>query len=257
LHDYPNAWDPAHFAADGQVAVITPEGLLIYDLEAGQVARTIEVPEFASWVLGFDAGKALLGVGCYLSDACDYAQAMVSLTLVDAVTGERQDIPVPPGHENNAPDFFSASFTDGQIAAEVAAFRETAEMGTEILVFDVAASQWQVVLESWGWFNFGFPTGPLISEMGVNDEYVLLFTWELGWLRDNKRIGLANIASGETQTIWERNGRSILTANPSFPILQANKVIWGDPFEKTLTVYDIETGQQKTVSLAGVSVQEN
>jgi hypothetical protein len=256
------AWSgPMPFVADGRVAVVAPDGLLIYDLEISEIIQTINVPESAMGLLGFDGDKVLMRIGCDSSDACDEPYSVVSLALIDVVTENRQDIPIPPGPSGYTLHVIDASLTEGQLAITFVADPPNDHQPylTAVRVFDRTMMEWQTIESGSALIGplgmIPYALGP--TQAGVNEQYVLSYTEELAPLKAEAHIDLVNIESGESRTLVRRTGPVALLGGSPCGILGENKVAWGDPIDKSLTVYDIATGQRQTVSLAGVRVQEN
>jgi len=243
---------PVCSVADGQVAVVTNQELVLYDLSGNEATETIELPAGTWWLMGFDEGKAMMWEQpvCDDSGMCDSENWQTSLLLVDTGTGEMTTIPDPSSADD---DGFLLS--GGRVAALMSTYLDSGELAfpdlQTLMVFDIATGQWRTVAEFQAFSPNGLTFDMLRLLVGFDGHHALLLKPQANLLRIETQIELVNTDTGETRTIGRHQGLSMVY--PGETLLQNGRAIWIDPVRQLLFAYDVATGQTQTISLSAVT----
>lgn len=223
-----------HGLSDGRAAVITPSGLLVFDLPNPAPAMTVELPEDTFALTAFKGELVLVSRGIeYLSEG---------VVLVDLATGASLEIPAPPGGHT--------FLTDAMLGSSAIAFSAVSQIDedrarNQVLLFDIPTQSWRVLAEDEPYNSDGIPA--LLSVAGHDEERVVIEAWDARNADGNWCIESIDKVTAARTIIAQPTGSVVPV--PVLPMLSDGRVYWVDPILPVLIVHDLQSGERAVVPL--------
>ncbi len=266
ISEYDSGWPaignphPIHILDGDRVMVRTQEGLMLFDLAEGAAMWTFDLQQDDE-LIAFKGNQVL--VARYEDEESDYwpGGALAGL-LIDVLTDEATQIAPPDGIE---------LWSDAQLYGTVNGTHisdtwilttgyesfdpvdEEAPLRAYVLAYHIPTGTWDILAEG------QIDVGPDLTRMqgimpfvcGLGDSHAVLSFSEFDMLPTSHRLELIDLESHDRRLIEEHSGISLLLSTLPTPLLHSQTAYWIDYLSKSLVLYDIESGQRRTLQLGG------
>ena len=228
-------YDREFVLTDGRVVARTDDGLIVYDLDARAVLRTIPVDDPIAEIETADGDWALVTLNEVFSD---------DELLVNLATGATVAVPALPDNANGY--YYGAVIAGNDLI--LSSFVPTAQSVTDnaVQILHIPTLTWQTLAEYDGSGDDAF-TPEAVYTVGADETHVVAMPFKSFagcWLEVIDR------ESGERTRIAQTLG---FFATPYCVSFDNGVVYWTDDSETELVRYDVATGTQHTVSLEDVA----
>ncbi len=240
-HDTPNGtdYDGGEFILSaGRVVVHTADGLLLYDLAADRVVRTIPLPSNDAFLTAFRNDIAVLGVNTGCDGGCESAGFI--LVDVDAPATVEVDGPM-----TGTGFYFGSALSDDWLFTTHTAYPNASVMVIRVLGYHIPEQEWKTVIE-YEPVSVDTFAPPVVFVTGGNDAYALIVELRSPLVLSSEvRIALADLDTGQLTTVFQ--AAAILDSPTQGGRLLGNTVRWITKSPKAAYVYDIATGVTRVV----------
>lgn len=232
---------PNYLVANGLVAVVTTEGLVIFDLAADEIVQTIDVPAADADVEAFDGRRALVSYFVEI-DNDNWKQEGY---LVDVTTGEGMDLPAMPPETDAF--FFNALVSEEWLALNAWKTEDSGAVRDQLLLYHIPTMTWRVLADfgSINWESYGYlETPPIQFLIGFWDQCVVVEHYRSALFNGYSRIEAIDIDNGEVRAVsTDTRGVFVLPRTPI--VIEEGVLYWIDYWADVLVRHDLETGQER------------